>query len=193
MVRSMLELVEGRITGLEWLGLLTVADRETQFCPDCDEPRHHGGVAALTSSGVRITVDLAREEGLDRPDPAVASADQLVDKVGNTDPGVWEANARTWFATRPDSDSLDPQRLLSGLVAVLAAILDGGGPDDLIDMLGPAPADMITTVWRLEHSRVADVLDALGSAHPDRRVAKAVRTALATHRSMAADRTSRRR
>jgi hypothetical protein len=40
-------------------------------------------------------------------------------------------------------------------------------------------------IWRLDHPRLPDVLEAIGGHHPDKAVAKAARKALMKHKSRA--------
>lgn len=58
---------------------------------------------------------------------------------------------------------------------VVAAFAAGGSQ---VQQLG-----LLDRIWRLEHPRLADVLQTIGAHHPDTRVAKAARKALIRHRS----------
>lgn len=104
-----------------------------------------------------------------------------------------------WMAERGaiDPDTVDPIRFLHGLVDVLAAALDAAGPEEVVAMVdaggGSGPQEFLGALWRLEHPRVADVLEAVGSQHPVKAVAKAARKALVQHRSMLADRVAQAR
>jgi hypothetical protein len=86
-----------------------------------------------------------------------------------------------------DPDSVDPIRLVAGLVDVLVAALDSGGPEDVIALLRDENEDMMpelmTRIWRLDHPRLAEVLEVIGAHHPAKPVAKAARKALFKHRN----------
>lgn len=111
--------------------------------------------------------------------------------------GRWDGLVLNWLFNHDalDLDGIEPHRFLGGLVDVLGAGLDVGGPAELAGVFDDTPADrrreLFDSIWRLEHPRVVDVLDALGSAHPDKVTAKAARKALAKHRSMLAERRGR--
>lgn len=108
--------------------------------------------------------------------------------------GRWDGLVLHWLFAREalDPDGIEPHRLLGGVVDLLAVALDVDGPAELAGSFDNATPDqrreMLESVWRLEHPRVPDVLDALGSRHPDKATAKSARKALAKHRSMLAER-----
>ncbi|QYN37818.1 hypothetical protein K1T35_11575 [Pseudonocardia sp. DSM 110487] len=85
-----------------------------------------------------------------------------------------------------DPQSVEPARLLGGLVDVLAATLDLGEPEDVLDILQdeedmlPEPME---TLWRMDHPRVGKVLEVIGARHPAKAVSKAARKALMKHRN----------
>jgi hypothetical protein len=93
-----------------------------------------------------------------------------------------------WLSDNSDLDpeSLEPARVLAGLIDVLAAALDIGGPDSVIACLqdeeGSLP-DLMDTLWRMDHPRVGEVLEVIGRHHPAKPVAKAARKALMKHRN----------
>ncbi|WP_219414072.1 hypothetical protein [Pseudonocardia nigra] len=86
-----------------------------------------------------------------------------------------------------DPATVDPVRYTSGLVDVLAAALDVAGPSEVAAHFGDGTPDVaigiLEEVWRLDHPRVPDVLEALGSGHRVKAVAKAARKVLMKHRS----------
>jgi hypothetical protein len=93
-----------------------------------------------------------------------------------------------------DSDALDPEsvhpsRLAAGLVDFLALGLDAVGPEEVVAVLrNEAPdggAAILEGIWRLDHPRLPDVLEAIEGHHPDQAVAKAARKALMRHKSRA--------
>jgi hypothetical protein len=85
-----------------------------------------------------------------------------------------------------DPESLEPARVLAGMIDVLGAALDLGGPDSVIACLqdeDDSLPELMDTLWRMDHPRVAEVLEVIGRHHPDKAVAKAARKALMKHRN----------
>jgi hypothetical protein len=86
-----------------------------------------------------------------------------------------------------DPRSVDPDRLMSGTIDVLAAALDTSGPAGLVASFSDGQPDggagLLDQIWRLEHPRLTDVLGAIGAHHPVKAVAKAARKALMRHNS----------
>jgi hypothetical protein len=85
-----------------------------------------------------------------------------------------------------DPESVDPARLIAGLVDVLAAALDLGEPEDVLDLLQEEEdmlPTLIDTLWRMDHPRVGEVLEVIGQHHPVKSVAKAARKALMKYRN----------
>jgi hypothetical protein len=85
-----------------------------------------------------------------------------------------------------DPESVDPARLLGGLVDALAATMDIGGPEALIAVLQDEEdtlPELMETIWRMDHPRVGEVLEVIGEHHPAKLVRKAARKALMKHRS----------
>jgi hypothetical protein len=85
-----------------------------------------------------------------------------------------------------DLESVDPARLLAGLIDVLAAALDTGGPGDVIACLQgeeDALPELMDTLWQMDHPRLGEVLEVIGEHHPAKPVAKAARKALMKHRN----------
>ncbi|MDN5916179.1 MAG: hypothetical protein L0I76_13935 [Pseudonocardia sp.] len=101
-----------------------------------------------------------------------------------------------WLVERSalDASTIEPERITSGLIDLLAATLDRMGPKEVVAVFGEGESrgyvELLGSVWRLEHPRLGEVLEALG-AHSAKTVAKAARTALAKHRSMLAERRGR--
>jgi hypothetical protein len=66
-----------------------------------------------------------------------------------------------WLSNNSDLDleSVEPARLLGGLVDFLAAALDSGEPEDVIAVLQGDEEDMLSalmdTLWRMDHPRSA--------------------------------------
>ena len=97
-----------------------------------------------------------------------------------------------WLAERSDIDpsTIDPVRFVAGLVDILAVALDAGGPNEMVDVFSDPGQDqqleLLNGIWRLDHPRLPDVLDAIGAHHPVKAVAKAARKAMVQHRSRTA-------
>jgi hypothetical protein len=103
--------------------------------------------------------------------------------------GPHEPLVTTWLLTRGalDPDEVDPHRALTGMVAVAAAMIDVDGPAGAVEFVRDSEDDqvleLLEQLWRLDHPRVADVLDGIGKHHPDKRIAKAARKNLMRYRS----------
>ncbi|MGH3905482.1 MAG: hypothetical protein ACRDTE_15030 [Pseudonocardiaceae bacterium] len=251
--------VRDQLDRLVALGIVTVRDVQ-QVSGDWDIMQAQGGVAELTPAGVPVAVRLAEELGiivLTRPDPATATARDLVDLLAHLEPAAWFADTSAWVTHRGaeqaaqeiadalnddatpapvalavltqldallgasavpavetllggrhdgfavqwlvgsgalDPATVEPDRLLRAGIDVLAVSFDVGGPHDLIDALATVNADrdaqlgVIDRIWRVDHPRVAELLEAIGEHHPDKHVAKPARKSLLRHRSWMAGR-----
>ncbi|MDQ4117436.1 MAG: hypothetical protein M3235_10810 [Actinomycetota bacterium] len=257
------DMVRGRLDRLAALGLVVLHDETVEHCPEGEDEHRTGGHVTLTPAGVHTLVEQAREAGAEvliRPDPAAASASEIVDLGGTIDEQEWMEDVRAWHAAQPvpvvatgeladavaaghreplavvaglgmvaelggehaveivrrhlegpqdglvlhwlldrsaiAPSTVEPARFLTGLIDVLAAALDGSGPDEMITALQDGSPeqqlDMLGTVWRLDHPCLPEVLEAVGSGHPVKSVAKAARKAAVKHRSMLADRNASR-
>ena len=86
-----------------------------------------------------------------------------------------------------DPASVDPARIMSGLIDVLAAGMDAGGPEEVVAYFSDGEpdggAEILDHIWRLDHPRLPDVLGAIGGQHQVKAVAKAARKALMRHQS----------
>ncbi|MEV1293721.1 hypothetical protein [Pseudonocardia sp. NPDC049635] len=114
---------------LERLGLVRWDGAEALPDPS-GQPRRAGGRVALTPGGVACALLVLSAEGLDfptRPDPAAATAADIVGLAGEVPPDQWRADIDAWYAAQPDparavsafvTAALDPDR---PLVAVLSA------------------------------------------------------------------------
>jgi len=95
--------------------------------------------------------------------------------------GPHDAIAVLWLSQHGGLDpaTVEPPRLLAGAVALFAALLDVEGPEAVLDALdGEHPDEPMTTIeqlWRSAHPRTGEVLTAIGTHHPDKRLAKAAR------------------
>ncbi|MGQ0716676.1 MAG: hypothetical protein ACT4NP_05035 [Pseudonocardiales bacterium] len=94
--------VRGHLDRLAALGVVTL--RDVQHIPtEWGTTDAHGGIAELTPAGVPIAVRLAEELGiivLSRPDPATATARDLVGLIERLEPEAWLADVGAWVAHR---------------------------------------------------------------------------------------------
>jgi hypothetical protein len=82
------------------LGIVTVRDVH-QGVDEWDIRQEQGGIVELTPAGVPVAVRLAEELGivvLTRPDPATATARELVDLLARLEPAAWLADTGAWVA-----------------------------------------------------------------------------------------------
>ena len=106
--------------------------------------------------------------------------------------GVHGPVVLTWLLTRGaiDPADVDPVAVTYGVVTVAAALLDEAGPAGAVaffeDSGHEQVLELLADLWRLDHERLPDVLDALGREHPDKKVAKAARRCLMQYRSRTA-------
>ena len=85
-----------------------------------------------------------------------------------------------------EPSSVAPEQMLVGTVEVAAAMFDESGPDGVVEFFGAdveQTTDVLQHLWRAEHERTIEVLEALGDHHPDKRIAKAARRSLMKARS----------
>jgi hypothetical protein len=85
-----------------------------------------------------------------------------------------------------EASTVDPEVMLVGTVEVAAAMLDDAGPEGVVEFFGTdvdQTTDVLNHLWRAEHERTAEVLDALGHHHPDKKIAKVARRSLMKARS----------
>ncbi|SCD73475.1 hypothetical protein GA0115236_11991, partial [Streptomyces sp. IgraMP-1] len=97
--------------------------------------------------------------------------------------------ARVWLAERGAGDVPAPsQELVFWLtVDTIAAQLAAEGNSEelraLVEGLADQHSGFFDAAWRVEHPATADVLEAMGRLHPDRKVAKVARKAAFKARS----------
>jgi hypothetical protein len=98
--------------------------------------------------------------------------------------------ARMWLVQRglEDESALDPASAALLMAETLASILGSDGPAGLVmhlEQFGPPgeQAAMLGDLWRARTPHAAVVLEAVGKAHPDSKVAKAARKAAFKQRS----------
>ncbi|MGV9317162.1 hypothetical protein ACWDR0_34045 [Streptomyces sp. NPDC003691] len=97
--------------------------------------------------------------------------------------------ARVWLAERGASDVPPPTEALVFWLSIdtIAAQLDAGGELEdiqaLLSELTGRHSGFVDAAWRVDHPATADVLDAMGRLHPEKRVAKEARKAAFRARS----------
>jgi hypothetical protein len=102
-----------------------------------------------------------------------------------------------WLAERSaiDPSTIEPLRFVAGLVDVLAVALDADGPRKMVEMFGDGDQnqqlELLHRIWRLDHPRLPEVLEAIGAHHPAKAVAKAARKAMVQYRSRTASAAAR--
>lgn len=178
--------------------LTGVIDEQEWMRDVCDwfaiQPDPAAAATALASAAFDerrgTLVAMAGLQALDEvaPDHAVPAARPHLE-------GAHDGILVTWMLEHSalDPGTVDPTRLVRGLIDAMAAVLDAGGPDEMIPMLDGGPQEerleLLDAVWRMDHPRLADVLEAIGAHHPTKAVAKAARKALVQHRSRLASST----
>ncbi|MFH8569842.1 hypothetical protein [Streptomyces sp. NPDC017993] len=103
--------------------------------------------------------------------------------------------ARVWLAERAASGIPEPsQEMIFWLtVDTIAAQLDSATEDaanelrELVRSLTDQHSGFFDTAWRVDHPATADVLEAMGRLHPDKKAAKEARKAAFKARSRKAD------
>ena len=136
---------------------------------------HRDAVTAMT--GIALLGDLA--------------ADHVVDALRPHMEGPHGGLVLQWLVDKDvlDPRSVEPTQLAAGLVDFLAVALEIAGPEEVVAVLSNGAPDggaaILEGIWRLDHPRLDDVLEAIGSHHPDKAVAKAARKALMKHKSRA--------
>jgi hypothetical protein len=117
------------------------------------------------------------------------AADDAVELVRHHLEGPHDGLVLHWLIDKGvlDPESVDPARLMSGVIDFLAVGLDTAGPEEVVDAFSGGLPDggvaVLDDLWRLDHPRLPDVLDAIGQHHPVKAVAKAARKALMKHKS----------
>lgn len=99
--------VRRQVERLAALGMLTV--RDVEYEPDESEfTETEGGLAELTPAGVPVAVRLAEDLGitvLAQPDPATATAADIVEPVGRIPLEEWQADAAAWVQRRDGGEA----------------------------------------------------------------------------------------
>ena len=151
--------VRDHLDRLAALGVLTVRDvqRETD---EWGLTEVHGGTAELTPAGVAVAVRLAEDIGitvLTLPDPATASAADLVELIGRIDPEQWRVDAAAWAQRREGREAArelvgalgEPDREASVVLAGLGHLeeLVGEHARPAVETLLDGPHDGLAVQW----------------------------------------------
>lgn len=170
----------GEVEAPEW-----VADAGAWFAAQPDPaPAADALVAEFTTAERDSLIVVGGLEGLDE-----VLAEFAVPAVRAQQGGPHDGLVLHWLLARSavDPGTVDPARFVGGLVDVLAAGLDGGGPEEVVSWFANIDQgeqqQMLAQIWRLDHPRLPEVLDAIGHGYPVKTVAKAARRALMQHRS----------
>jgi len=170
----------GEVEAPEW-----VADAGAWFAAQPDPaPAADALVAELTTAERDSLIVVGGLEGLDE-----VLAEFAVPAVRAQQGGPHDGLVLHWLLARSavDPGTVDPARFVGGLVDVLAAGLDGGGPEEVVSWFANIDQgeqqQMLAQIWRLDHPRLPEVLDAIGHGYPVKTVAMAARRALMQHRS----------
>ena len=102
--------------------------------------------------------------------------------------GAHEGLLLPWLVEHGQIDraTVEPEQLVNSVVDVVAVLIDVGNADDAVDMFPAAEAlPLLREVWRLDHPRLAEVLELVGRKHPVKAVAKEARRSLMKLRSRA--------
>ncbi|KAA2259528.1 hypothetical protein F0L68_21625 [Solihabitans fulvus] len=98
--------------------------------------------------------------------------------------------AVVWLLNRGhlEEAEIGAERLANARIQFLGVLLDGQGADTVarwvVDVRSPQEQlDFLTELWNSTHARTAEVLDAIGTAHPDRDLARTARRLAAKYRS----------
>jgi hypothetical protein len=108
-----------------------------------------------------------------------------------TDP-VLRAHASVWLHEHGEQAELQPEDRTWLLVDLGAGLLEEADPADVVaellpDVSADAQADIVASLWRVDHPGVTDLLTALSDHHPDPAVARAARKAAFKARSPSID------
>ncbi|MGH4009802.1 MAG: hypothetical protein ACRDTH_16910 [Pseudonocardiaceae bacterium] len=94
--------VRDHLDRLAALGVVTLGDVQ-RVRTEWGGKEAHGGIAELTPAGVPVAIRLAEELGiivLTRPDPATATARDVVGLIERLEPEAWLADTAAWVAYR---------------------------------------------------------------------------------------------
>jgi hypothetical protein len=154
-------------------------------------------LAARTPAGA--AAELVRAAGSGSPGLRGA-AFAVLDRIGEdalaevraavADP-VLRAHAAVWLNEHGEPVELRPEDRTWLLVDLGAGLLEEADPEDVVAELLPempadAQAEVVASLWQVEHPAVTDLLTALSEHHPDPGVARAARKAAFKARSASA-------
>jgi hypothetical protein len=154
---------------------------------------------ALRSPG-QAAAELVRAAGSGTPGLRGA-AFAVLDRIGEAAIGevraaladpVLRAHASVWLHEHGEQAELRPEDRTWLLVDLGAGLLEEADPADVVAELLPdvpadAQAEIVASLWRVDHPGVTDLLTALSDHHPDPAVARAARKAAFKARSPSID------
>jgi hypothetical protein len=105
---------------------------------------------------------------------------------------VLRAHASVWLHEHGEQAELRPEDRTWLLVDLGAGLLEEADPADVVaellpDVSADAQAEIVASLWRVDHPGVTDLLTALSDHHPDPAVARAARKAAFKARSPSID------
>jgi hypothetical protein len=105
---------------------------------------------------------------------------------------VLRAHASVWLHEHGEQSELQPEDRTWLLVDLGAGLLEEADPADVVaellpDVSADAQAEIVASLWRVDHPGVTDLLTALSDHHPDPAVARAARKAAFKARSPSID------
>jgi hypothetical protein len=105
---------------------------------------------------------------------------------------VLRAHAAVWLHEHGEQAELRPEDRTWLLVDLGAGLLEEADPADVVaellpDVSADAQAEIVASLWRVDHPGVTDLLTALSEHHPDPTVARAARKAAFKARSPSID------
>jgi hypothetical protein len=105
---------------------------------------------------------------------------------------VLRAHASVWLHEHGEQAELRPEDRTWLLVDLGAGLLEEANPADVVaellpDVSADAQAEIVASLWRVDHPGVTDLLTALSDHHPDPAVARAARKAAFKARSPSID------
>jgi hypothetical protein len=154
---------------------------------------------ALRSPG-QAAAELVRAAGSGTPGLRGA-AFAVLDRIGEAAIGevrtaladpVLRAHASVWLHEHGEQAELRPEDRTWLLVDLGAGLLEEADPADVVaellpDVSADAQAEIVASLWRVDHPGVTDLLTALSDHHPDPAVARAARKAAFKARSPSID------
>lgn len=149
------------------LGLIALHDQQL-VTTEWGSTHAHGGTVTLTAAGMPVAARLAEQIGitvLSRPDPADATAEDIVDLVGVLHPDEWLADATSWAHSRDTreaarelagvlNDAQLPAPVVFATIGHLEAVVDEHATSVVQAMLG-GPHDGLALYWLDTHGVAA--------------------------------------